>query len=159
MRCKVSITGLIRLSCARAGCLEPEGWLHVCGMFMGHFTNQNLNMVVAKCWVLAFAVRDRTFMCLLFTATVTYIYMTCFLLCTNINCCRSGWRCACLFPVCGLFEWPCIIRSGLVHHLCAWTSTVFIGTYYRWGLINNVWVTFASQTANVNFFLPISELE
>ena len=33
--------------------------------------NPNLSVVVAKCWFLGFVVRDRTFMCTVFIATLT----------------------------------------------------------------------------------------
>ena len=29
--------------CARTGCLEPVGWMHVCEIDLGHFTNSNLS--------------------------------------------------------------------------------------------------------------------
>ena len=37
----------------------------------GAFANPNLSVVVAKCWFLWFVVRDRTFMCTVFIATLT----------------------------------------------------------------------------------------
>ena len=47
------------------------GWLHTFEMVMEHFSNPNLSVVVAKCWFLGFVVRDRTFMCTVFIATLT----------------------------------------------------------------------------------------
>ena len=40
----------------RARCLGPLGWLQTFEMFTEHFANQNLIVVVAKCWFLAFLV-------------------------------------------------------------------------------------------------------
>ena len=57
--------------CAAARCLTPEGWLHTNEMVMEHFVNPNLSVVVAKCWLLGFVVWDITFMCSVFTATLT----------------------------------------------------------------------------------------
>ena len=38
--------------CAEARCLGPEGWLHTYEMVTEHFTDPNLSVVVAKCWIL-----------------------------------------------------------------------------------------------------------
>ena len=43
-------------SCAGASCLVPVGWQHMYGMDMEHFANQNVSVVVVKCWVLGFVV-------------------------------------------------------------------------------------------------------
>ena len=40
----------------RASCLVPVGWRHVYEMDMEHFANQNLSVVVVKCWLLEFVV-------------------------------------------------------------------------------------------------------
>ena len=40
----------------RARCLGPVGWLHTFEMVTEHFTNPNLSVVVAKCWLLGFVV-------------------------------------------------------------------------------------------------------
>ena len=37
-------------------CLGPEGWLHMYEMVKEHFANQNLSVVVAKCWFLGYVV-------------------------------------------------------------------------------------------------------
>ena len=42
--------------CVRARCLGPVGWLYTFEMVTEHFANQNLSVVVAKCWFLVFAV-------------------------------------------------------------------------------------------------------
>ena len=53
---------LVVLSCcAWARCLGPEGWLHTCAMVTEHFTDENLIVVVSKCWFLGCVVWDRTF--------------------------------------------------------------------------------------------------
>ena len=57
--------------CAVSGCIGPEGWWHKYEMDMEHFGNQSLSVVVAKCWFLGFVVRDSTYMCSVFTATLT----------------------------------------------------------------------------------------
>ena len=63
---------LVALSCcAGAGCLEPEGWRHPYEIDMEHFTNLSLSVVVAKFGFLGFVERDRTYMCIVFTATPT----------------------------------------------------------------------------------------
>ena len=63
---------LVSLSCcAGEGCLGPEGWRHTYVMDMKHFANPSLSAAVAKCWFLGFVVWDRTFMCTVFTATLT----------------------------------------------------------------------------------------
>ena len=51
----------------------PEGYLHMCEMDMEHFTNNTLCVLVTKCWFLGFVVRDWTFMCLFFTAILTWM--------------------------------------------------------------------------------------
>ena len=40
----------------RAGCLEPVGWQHMCEKDLELSANQNLSVVLAKCWFLGFAV-------------------------------------------------------------------------------------------------------
>ena len=37
-------------SCAGASCFVPVGWRHMYEMDMEHFANQNLSVVVVKCW-------------------------------------------------------------------------------------------------------------
>ena len=46
----------VRSACAGAGCLVPVGWRHMYEMDMEHFANQNLSVVVVKCWLLWFVV-------------------------------------------------------------------------------------------------------
>ena len=49
--------GSVALSCcAGASCLVPVGWRYMYEMDMEHFTNQNLSVVVVKCWMLGFVV-------------------------------------------------------------------------------------------------------
>ena len=49
--------GSVALSCcAGAICLVPVGWRHMYEMDMEHFANQNLSVVVVKCWLLGFVV-------------------------------------------------------------------------------------------------------
>ena len=45
-----------------------------------------------------------------------------FWLFTNINGCCAGWGYACLFPVCGWFDWPPLCRNGWV----LWSLTVMV---------------------------------
>ena len=76
----------------RASCLMPEGWLHAYEMVTEHFANPNLSVVVAKYWFLRFVAWDRTFMCSVFTATLTmYDRIICsdYLLLTSIKGCRA----------------------------------------------------------------------
>ena len=54
-----------------ARCIWPEGWLHTYEMVTEHFANPNLSVVDAKCWFFVFVVRDKTFMCTVFTAALT----------------------------------------------------------------------------------------
>ena len=42
--------------CAGASCLVPVRWRHMYEMDMEHFANQNLSVVVVKCWLLGFVV-------------------------------------------------------------------------------------------------------
>ena len=42
--------------CAGASCLVPVGWRHMHEMDMEHFADQNLSVVVVKCWLLGFVV-------------------------------------------------------------------------------------------------------
>ena len=49
--------GSVALSCcAGASCLVPVGWRHKYEMDMEHFANQNLSVVVVKCWLSGFVV-------------------------------------------------------------------------------------------------------
>ena len=41
---------------AGASCLVPVGWRHMYEIDMEHFVNQNLSVVVVKCWLLGFVV-------------------------------------------------------------------------------------------------------
>ena len=51
------LLGSVALSCcAGASCLVPVGWRHMYEIDMEHFANQNLSVVVVKCWLLGFAV-------------------------------------------------------------------------------------------------------
>ena len=59
------------LLCLGAGCLGHEGWQHMYEMVIDHFANPSLSVVVAKCWFLEFVVRDRTYICSVFTAAMT----------------------------------------------------------------------------------------
>ena len=48
---------LVPLSCCvRTRCLGPVGWRHTNEMVTEHFANQNLSVVVAKCWFLGLVV-------------------------------------------------------------------------------------------------------
>ena len=42
--------------CTSTSCLVPVGWWHMYEMDMEHFANQNLSVVVVKCWMLGFVV-------------------------------------------------------------------------------------------------------
>ena len=44
------------VSCAGASSLVPVGWRHMYEMDTEHFANQNLSVVVVKCWLLGFVV-------------------------------------------------------------------------------------------------------
>ena len=49
--------GSVALSCcAGASCLVPVGWRYMYEMDMEHFANQNLSVVVVKCWLSGFVV-------------------------------------------------------------------------------------------------------
>ena len=101
---------MVALSCcAGEGCLGPERWRHTYEMDMEHFANPSLSVVVAKYCFLGFVVWDRTYMCSVFTQP--WPRWQDFLMFTNINGCCAGRGCACLFHVCGWFEWP---SSGVV---------------------------------------------
>ena len=51
------VLGSVALSCcAGASCLVPVGWRHMYEMDMEHSANQNLSVVVVKCWLLGFVV-------------------------------------------------------------------------------------------------------
>ena len=49
----------------------PQGGRHTYEMNMEHFANSSLSADAAKCCFLGFVVRDRTYMCSVFTATLT----------------------------------------------------------------------------------------
>ena len=71
--------GSVALSCCSgARCLVPVGWRHMYEMDMEHFAKQNLSVVVVKCWLSGFVVKDRTFMCIVLTVILTKMtaYMT-----------------------------------------------------------------------------------
>ena len=55
----------------RGRCFGNEGWLLTCEKVTENLANPNLSVVVGKCWLLVVVVRDRTFMCSVFTATMT----------------------------------------------------------------------------------------
>ena len=95
---------LVTLSCAGARFLVPKGWLLAYEMVMEYFAKLNLSVVVAKCWFWGFVVKDKTFMCSVFTR-LNFLLFAC------INGCWTGWGCPCLAPACGWFEWP---SSGVV---------------------------------------------
>ena len=50
---------------------RSDGWLHKYETVTVHFVNQSLSAAVAKCCFLGFVAKDRTCMCLVFTATLT----------------------------------------------------------------------------------------
>ena len=75
--------------CVGARCLGHVGWRHTYEMVTEHFANPNLSVVVAKWWFLGFVVWDRTFMCTVFIATLTYSRWLDFWLFTSINGCRA----------------------------------------------------------------------
>ena len=51
------LLGSVALSaCAGASCLVLVGWRHMYEMDMERFANQNLSVVVVKCWLLGFVV-------------------------------------------------------------------------------------------------------
>ena len=56
---------------AGAGCLGPGGLRNTSEMDMEHFDNPCLSVAVAKCWFLGLVVRERTYVCSVFTATLT----------------------------------------------------------------------------------------
>ena len=61
---------LIALSCCTGvASLGLEECLHTCKINIRHVANINFNVVVVKLCFLGYVVRDRTFMCLVFTAT------------------------------------------------------------------------------------------
>ena len=62
---------LIRFPCLVVPEHGAEGRQHTYEMDMEHFANQSLTVVVAKCRFLWFVVRDRPYMCSVFTATLT----------------------------------------------------------------------------------------
>ena len=56
------VPGLVVLYCyAGMECHGPVGWLHMCEMVMGHFTNLNLSVAVVRCWYSGCVVLDKTF--------------------------------------------------------------------------------------------------
>ena len=114
---------------SRARCLAPEGWLHTYEMVTEHFANQNLSVVVAKCWFSEFVVWDRTFKCSVLTAT--WPSWPDFLLFTSINSCCAGWGCPCLFPVCGWFEWPSSRVVGFHHYEPSWRCRLWLRNCLR----------------------------
>ena len=79
--------GRLIFSCAGSGFHEPEGWRHTYEMDMEHFASPCLSVVVWKCWILWFVVRDRVYMCSVFTATSPDLDDRINLMFTNINGC------------------------------------------------------------------------
>ena len=69
--CRSSFPDLVALSCAGAGCLYPEGRRHAYEINLEHLANPSLSVVLAKCCFLWFVVRDGTYMCSFFAATLT----------------------------------------------------------------------------------------
>ena len=62
--------GRLVLLC-RMECRGPVGWLHMCGIDMGHFANLNLSVAVVRCWYSGYVVLDRTSTCSVCVATLT----------------------------------------------------------------------------------------
>ena len=130
---------LITLSCcAGAGCLGPEGWLHKCEIDTEHFTNANLSVAVSKCFRLGFVVLDIIFMCLVFTASLSYLtrFLTvqyhhrlqCRLkMCVPLSCLWVTWMDG---IICGLIIRPRIVMvlQPLTWRLClvaiSWLSSL-----------------------------------
>ena len=52
-------------------CRRPLGWLQMCEMNMGHFTNLNLSVAVVRCWYSGCVVLDTTSTCSVRIATLT----------------------------------------------------------------------------------------
>ena len=86
----------VALSCAGASCLWPEGWLHTYEMITEHFAN--------PLWVCFFAFDMWQNLYVFSLYCDPDLDDRIFLLFTNINGCRTGWGCACLFPLRGRFE-------------------------------------------------------
>ena len=93
------------------GCIRTR-WLQ-------HFANPNLRVVVAKCWFLGFVVWDRTFLCSIFSATLTYLtgFMAVY---------RAARGCPGLFPDCGWYEWPSPGEVGFYDHAPSWYCCLWI---------------------------------
>ena len=110
---------LVALSCcAVAGCRGPEGWRHTYEMDMEHLANPSLSVVDAKCCFLGFVVRGQSL-------PQPWPRWPDFLLFANINGCCAGRGCACLFPVCGWFEWPSSGVVGFYNHKSSWGCNHF----------------------------------
>ena len=62
-----------------------------------------------------------------------------FWLLNNINDCCAGWGCACLFPVCGWFEWPSSGVVGFYNHESSWCCSLW--------LLNCVWLLWVRLSA------------
>ena len=88
----------------------PEGGLNRCEMNMEHFANPHLSVVAVKCWPLEFSIRQNFYV--FSTLPQPWVRWPDFWLFTNINGCRAGRGCLCLFPVC--VTWIAIITSGWV---------------------------------------------
>ena len=87
--------------CAKAGCLRPEGWWHMYEIYMDHFANPSLSVVVAKFWLFRFAVLDSTYVFSLYcNPHLDHCIFDCLL--TSMAAVQAEDVCAaCLFPVCG----------------------------------------------------------
>ena len=113
---------MVSLSCwAGARCLEPEGWLHTYEIDTKHFVNPNFSAFVAKRRFIWFVVWDRTFMCSVFTVTLSYIDDQIFdcLLHQWLPCRRPCVPLSCLWVI-----WMAVIRSGWVQR--AWIVMVVL---------------------------------
>ena len=52
---------------------------------------------------------------------------------SSIDGCRAGWVCLCLFPVCGLFEWPSSGVVGFNYHEPSWSCSLwFRNCFWLW---------------------------
>ena len=99
-------------------------------MVVEHIANPSLSVVVAKCWLLWFVVRDRIYVLTLYhNPDLNAGFLTVY---TNINCCCVVWGRACLFPVCGWIEWPSSGVVGIYNHKSPWCCSLW--------LFNCVWL-------------------
>ena len=116
---------LISLSwCAGTRFLGIEGWLNTYEMVTAHFVNPNLSGVVAKCWFLGLVEWERD-------ACVQSLSQPWDRCLTNINGCHAAWGGACLFPVCGWFEWSSSGVVGFYDHEPSWCCSHWLCSCVR----------------------------